>query len=330
MKRPTSNKKTVLSSIMFLTLAANILALGALLTWLYRTNFWIVVAGFMIVVLGYFWKTMFERLWVDPPSAETDAEEAVLPTRTKPALKKLPHAYGPFATVGLVVALFILAQLIVIFIALPMMMLVSGSEKFYDSAWGQFSFVLLIEVVTMYLLWQVMKWRKITFRQLGWNMPRLKYVGYALLGFASYFLLYIMTISFIRILIPSLDLEQQQEIGFDKSVGGVELLPVFISLVILPPLVEEIVARGFLYTNLRAHTTVLMASFVTSVLFAAAHLSGAAEGLLWVAAIDTFILSLVMCYLRERSGSLWPPIGVHFIKNGVAFFILFNIAGRFR
>jgi membrane protease YdiL (CAAX protease family) len=59
-------------------------------------------------------------------------------------------------------------------------------------------------------------------------------------------------------------------------------------------------------------------------LFAAAHLQwGSGAPLLWVAAIDTFVLSMVLSTLREKTGSLWSAIGLHAIKNGVAFTLLF-------
>ena len=149
-------------------------------------------------------------------------------------------------------------------------------------------------------------------------------------GFAAYFVLYIVGLVIAKALVPSLNLEQEQEIGFSTNTQGAALLPVFISLVILPPITEEIVARGFLFGGLRTKLPFAVAATITSVLFAAAHLGEASEGLLWIAAVDTFILSLVLCYLREKTGSLWPSIGVHALKNGLAFIVLFNIVGYFR
>jgi len=52
-------------------------------------------------------------------------------------------------------------------------------------------------------------------------------------------------------------------------------------------------------------------------------LSGSGEPLLWIAALDTFILSFVLIYLKEKTGSLWPPIGLHMLKNSLAFISIF-------
>ncbi len=142
--------------------------------------------------------------------------------------------------------------------------------------------------------------------------------------------LYIAVLIAAKTLVPSLDIEKEQDIGFDRSIKGLSLLPAFITLVIIPPITEEIVARGFLFGGLRTKLPFISSAIITSAMFAAAHIGGAKEGLLWVAAVDTFILSLILCYLREKTGSLWPPIVVHMLKNGLAFFILFNLIKYFR
>jgi len=69
---------------------------------------------------------------------------------------------------------------------------------------------------------------------------------------------------------------------------------------------------------------VLWATLVTSLLFAVPHLlEGGSGGLLYVAGLDTFILSLFLVYLREKTGGLWSSMILHAIKNGTAFMVLF-------
>ncbi len=111
--------------------------------------------------------------------------------------------------------------------------------------------------------------------------------------------------------------------------GSGPLILTFISLVILPPLAEEIMVRGFLYSSLKKAMPVAWAVIATSAIFAAAHLpEGGAAGPLYIAALDTFVLSLVLIYLREKTGSLWSSITLHMIKNGVAFVALFILHVR--
>jgi membrane protease YdiL (CAAX protease family) len=40
-------------------------------------------------------------------------------------------------------------------------------------------------------------------------------------------------------------------------------------------------------------------------------------------ALDVFILSIVMCGLREMTGSIWAGVVLHMMKNGLAFYLLF-------
>ena len=123
----------------------------------------------------------------------------------------------------------------------------------------------------------------------------------------------------------SFNMNQKQDLGFSTATTGLPLGLIFISLVILPPLVEEALFRGFLYGGLRGKLKPISAALITSALFALPHTFGndAGASLLWVASVDTFLLSLILVYLREKTGSLWPGIFLHMLKNGLAFASLF-------
>lgn len=112
---------------------------------------------------------------------------------------------------------------------------------------------------------------------------------------------------------------QQQEIGFTR-VGNSwwEIILIFISLVVIPPVCEEVVMRGFLFGKLSRKMKTVIAAVLTSLLFAVAH------GQLNVG-IDTFVLSMVLCFARVNTGSIWTGIFVHMMKNGLAFALLFGI-----
>lgn len=200
-----------------------------------------------------------------------------------------------------------------------------------NSVTGQFVLIVVVEGLALFLLWRFLRWRKATFKDVGLKKPQPADVAWALIGFAMYFIAYILVLSAVKHYVPSLNVEQEQQLGFSKNISGNGLLYVFISLVILPPIVEEIMVRGFLYTGLRSKFPKVMAALIASMIFAAAHLQwGSGAPLLWVAALDTFTLSLVLVYLREKTGGLAAPMGVHMIKNGLAFIVLFNIAAYIR
>ena len=157
----------------------------------------------------------------------------------------------------------------------------------------------------------------------------LKSFVYAVPAFFGYLGLLMVGFGFVSILFPGINFDQKQQIGFESS-HGVALFLVFISLVILPAIVEEILVRGFLYTGLRQKFNRLASALLVSAIFGIAHLQlGSGEPPLYSAAIDTFILSIVLVWLREKSGSIWAGVLVHMSKNGLAFLSLFVFAGRF-
>ncbi len=251
----------------------------------------------------------------------------------KPSVEKSnTKLYGPIASVVITVLIYILGQLMGAFI----LSVVIGLSRHWTvteinnwlslgTAWAQFWYVVCVEIVTIVLLGWFMSRRKAQPADLGLGRAKWTHILYTVLGFGAYMLLYIVTLVLAKQIFPALDLEQKQELGINTTLAGQALWPVFISLVILPPIVEEIVVRGFLFGGLRTKLNFISAAFITSGLFAAAHLPEASSGLLWVGAIDTFVLSMVLCYLREETRSLWPAIGVHMLKNGLAFMVLFSL-----
>lgn len=198
------------------------------------------------------------------------------------------------------------------------------NEWLANSIIAQFWYTVLAEAITVGVLW--LFWRPypraIVRRALGLaKRPQWRDLGFAALGFIAYFVVYAMILNIISTFVP-VDVEQEQAVGF-QNAAGFGLVFAFISLVILPPIVEEITFRGFLYSGLRRTMGFVGATLITSVLFGLPHLLTGETGLLWVAMIDTFALSLILCFLREKTGSLYAPILVHALKNMVAFGAIF-------
>lgn len=192
------------------------------------------------------------------------------------------------------------------------------------SVFAQFVYFLLTAAFTVGAIHLFLKYYKCSLRDIGLLRPRWRDLGYGLLAAPIYYLFYIVSLSLAIALFPALDINQKQEIGFEDVQGILSLLLVFLSLVVITPIMEEILMRGFLYSSLKKILPLITAAFMTSLVFAIAHLpAGGAAGPLYVAAVDTFVLSLVLIYLREKTGSLWAPITLHAAKNSVAFASLF-------
>lgn len=175
------------------------------------------------------------------------------------------------------------------------------NDWFNHAVTAQFSYVVLAEAISLALVYAWLRRYRERFAAIGLKRPRLGDIGYGLLAVVPYYVAYALLLAAVLHLVPSLNVDQKQEIGFDNVQGSLALLLTFVSVVVVVPITEEIMVRGFLYGSLRKALPVLRATLLTSVIFAAAHLpEGGAAGPLWVGAIDTFVLSLALCYLREK------------------------------
>lgn len=238
-------------------------------------------------------------------------------------------SWGPGAAIlygflGAAIGIQVVVQFAVVFFMMALGMKESAISSWMSTISGQFIYMAIAEVSMFTAIFLYIRSRRSGLSSIGLNRPRLAYIGVALLGLVVYFALYMLAVAAVSILLPSIDLNQRQELGFNNPVGLAEYLMIFVSLVVLPPFVEEVIFRGFIFSGLRSKLRFLPTAFITSVLFAVLHLQfGSSTPLLWVAAIDTFILSFVLCFIREKTNSIWPTVGVHAIKNGIAFMLLY-------
>lgn len=203
------------------------------------------------------------------------------------------------------------------------------SDWLSSSISAQFFYFLTAEALTVAVIFGLLKWFRWSWRTIGLVRPRWHHLLVGVAAAVPYYALYIGIVTVVSLLVPGFDQNQKQEIGFESANGVAALTLTFFSLVILPPIAEEITMRGFLYTGLRKWLPRIAAALLVSALFGAAHLAeGGAAGPLWVGALDTFALSLVLVSLRELTGNLWAGIVLHMTKNFVAFMALFIFAGR--
>lgn len=97
----------------------------------------------------------------------------------------------------------------------------------------------------------------------------------------------------------------------------------FLMIVVLAPLVEELLFRGWMFGALRARFSAAVTILVTAFLFAIVHTDP--TGLYPVAVLlPGFVLSLI----RERTGSVKAAIAGHALYNGVGWTLLV-LAGIF-
>lgn len=142
-------------------------------------------------------------------------------------------------------------------------------------------------------------------------------IGLAIVGLMVAFVGSMLALLITQVLFKWIDLNEAQDLGLSQQLEHNSLILAFIVLVVVGPFVEELMFRGYLFGWLRrSNIGFVPTTLIVSSLFALVHFQ-------WNVALDVFVLSLVMCYMREKTGSLWTSVIIHALKNGVAFYFLF-------
>lgn len=186
--------------------------------------------------------------------------------------------------------------------------------------------VYLIAIVTAIgvpwkLLGQRLSWSDVGLAQ---QLPRWRDIGLALVAFVAALVVTGIAMYVASLVIPGVDLDTKQQVGFQNITQRYEMLLAFFTLVVLAPICEEFLFRGYLYGRVRKYYNALWTIVLTSLVFGLMHVyGGPGMPLQWNVMIATTVLALFIGALREYTGSIWAGILVHMLKNGVAFFALF-------
>jgi len=104
------------------------------------------------------------------------------------------------------------------------------------------------------------------------------------------------------------------------------ILSVF-SIVVLAPLIEETLFRGFLQTFIRQHLGSKQAIWITSACFSFFHYSSE-QGMGNIPIIGSlFVLALFLGYLYERQRTLMAPMALHASFNAISVMNIYFLGG---
>lgn len=98
--------------------------------------------------------------------------------------------------------------------------------------------------------------------------------------------------------------------------------------ILIAPAAEEIAFRGFLYPSLRRWTGGIVAALLTSIPFALLHAHQVADA--WGPLAMVFVVSLVLVWIREHTGSVAASALVHACYNLSIFAVIFYATGGFQ
>lgn len=147
------------------------------------------------------------------------------------------------------------------------------------------------------------------YRQPLWTLPAL-----AIGGYISAVLLVLVTSlvgidSWIVTVFGPLELQEVVQLMAETDDPALKIA-IGTAAVVVAPIVEEIFFRGYLYTVAKRFSDRFFAAIISSLIFALMH--GSIH-----AVIPLFVLAMIMALLFEMTGSLWAPIALHMLFNGI-------------
>lgn len=104
------------------------------------------------------------------------------------------------------------------------------------------------------------------------------------------------------------DTEDLEKLSQSLDVEGRDLWVTLFCLALVPAVCEELFHRGVIARSLARVTGPVPAVLVSSMLFAASHLS-------WARLLPTALLGIVAASLCLATGSLWPSVLLHLLYN---------------
>lgn len=178
---------------------------------------------------------------------------------------------------------------------------------------ASFQLTVLDALAGLGLIWLVLKKYNV-----GWSMVGLRRFDLlkATLLIAAMFVAFIgmayIALVATKVLLPGFDPNQAQVNEFTNAITGNARLISFFALVVIPPIIEEIVFRGFMFPAFSGRVGLFFGALFSSLLFGFAHLQANVG-------VYTVVLGLLLCFMYKKTNSIIPGMVLHMINNYVAF-----------
>ena len=198
-----------------------------------------------------------------------------------------------------------------------------GREQLTTPVWTTVAEALIYSIATFLIIWipiKLLKKPRPTRTELGLkDLPTWADIGLAPAGLIIYLILAVVLVAIFSNF-SFFDANQAQELGYNL-VNGFDRIVAFFALCIVAPIAEELVFRGWLYAKLRniipgKRLSLILSVFLVSVLFGILHGQ-------WNVGVNVFAMSIVLCALREVTGTIYSGILLHMLKNTIAFVLVY-------
>lgn len=178
---------------------------------------------------------------------------------------------------------------------------------------ASFQLTVLDALAGLGVIWLILRKYKVGWDSIGLRKFNvLKSSALIIAMFVAFVALAYVALIITKILLPGFDPNQAQVNEFTSAVTGNARIISFFALVVIPPIVEEMLFRGFMFPAFAGRVGIFFGALFSSLLFGLAHLQANVG-------VYTIVLGLLLCYMYKRTGSIIPGITLHMINNYVAF-----------
>ncbi len=148
------------------------------------------------------------------------------------------------------------------------------------------------------------------------HLPTFVDIGLAPIAYVVYLFIAMVLTSIMSGLFSWFMIDQAQDVGFGYYVTGLDRFFAIIAIAFVAPIAEELIMRGWFYGKVRRKWSAPVATIIVSLVFAILHGQ-------WNVGVNVFALSIVLCTLREITGTIWSGMLLHILSNSIAFYMLY-------
>ena len=217
-----------------------------------------------------------------------------------------------FAMAYSMMPIFVGMQLLFGILASVLWILLSGEQPELELSIDALVFILIFTTIVTYIAILSISWRYFNWARA--QLLVLNHLGHVATAVVAGIVMAGLVIFLTEAFPPPPDMN---DLTMQRLIdaGGFAVVAAFFLAVIIAPIFEEYVFRGYIFDGLSQRLPSTAVIVVCAVLFTIPHLFEYYQ--YWVAYTAVFSLGCIAGWLRFRSESLIPPIACHFAYNAV-------------
>lgn len=146
-------------------------------------------------------------------------------------------------------------------------------------------------------------WAEVGLRKVNW-----RWIAVGALFGAAFFVTGLFLIKSLVGMLPGWTAMTTPNFTFENTSNLATVALYLLLTFAITPFAEEVFFRGFMFRWMSGHHPVWLAAIISSIIFGVSHI-------LPPQVINACVMSLALCWLYWRTGSIWPSIVAHAVNN---------------